>query len=382
MFNKISRIVFCALFISMITIPLLTTNLRKNVISEAEKRTLAQRAEIYNEDGTLNTNFTADFEAWINDNIGFRTQMVIMNAKIQYYLFDVLSNNSDMCLGPNGEFNYATSAILRDYQHLNLYTEEHLHEIANSFQCINDYVEKKGAQFYYYQCWDKHSIYPEYFPDTVLQYGDTSKTDGVVSALGEYSSINVISPKQELIDGKEVYSTYSRCGDSTHWTQRGAYIGYLKLMEEINANSQIQYKVLTEDNYDITLTDQGSTLFGGIHKVELLEKFEIKEPKAVLTNEKLTAYSDDRRHRFFTNDDVDNNTRLLVIGDSYFNTFIIDDLAESFHETIIIWGDYCGDIQTIIDTYDADIVIVEAAERVDRTSGIIKGANAMQAEGN
>ena len=382
MFDKISRIVFCTLFISMITIPLLATNLRKNKISEAENRTLTQRAEIYNEDGTLNPNFTSDFEAWINDNIGFRSQMVVMNAKIQYYLFDVLSNNSDMYLGPNGEFNYATAAMLKDYQHFNLYTEDKLQEIANSFQYINDYIESKGAKFYYYQCWDKHSIYPEYFPNTVLQYGDTSKTDAIVSALREYSSINVISPKQELIDGKEVYSTYSRWGDSTHWTQRGAYIGYLKLMEEINANSPIQYKILTEDNYNITLIDQGATLFGGIHKEDLLEKLEINEPKAVLTNEKLTAYSDDGRHRFFTNDEVDNNTRLLIIGDSYFNNFIIDDLAESFHETIIIWGDYCSDIQTIIDTYDADIVIVEAAERVDRTSGIIKGANAMQVDGN
>lgn len=44
----------------------------------------------------------------------------------------------------------------------------------------------------------------------------------------------------------------------------------------------------------------------------------------------------------------------------------------------LIWGDFCGDIQTIIDEYDADIVIVEAAERVDRSSGIINGANAMK----
>ena len=67
-----------------------------------------------------------------------------------------------------------------------------------------------------------------------------------------------------------------------------------------------------------------------------------------------------------------------MIGDSYFNTFIIDDLAESFHETIIIWGDYLDDAKNIMDAYDADIVIVEAAERVDRTGRIIRGVKAMK----
>lgn len=378
MFSKISQIVFCVLFIFMITIPLLTTNLRNNAISQAENRMLTQKAEIYNEDGTINTEFTSDFEEWIDDNIGFRSQMIVINARIQYYLFDVLSNNSNTYLGPNGEFNYATAPMIRDYQHLNLYTEGRLEKIANSFQYINDYIENKGAQFYYYQCWDKHSVYPEYFPDTVLQYGDISKTDAIISALEEYTSVNVISPKQDLIDGKETYSTYCKWGDSSHWTQRGAYIGYLKLMEEINTNNEIQYEVLTENSYNITMTDQGSLLFGGIHKEELLENFEIKEPKAVLTNEKLTVYSDDERHRFYTNDAVDNNTRLLIIGDSYFGSYILDDLAESFYETIIIWADYCEDIQTIIDTYDADIIVYESAERLDRTPEIINGAEAMQ----
>ena len=31
------------------------------------------------------------------------------NARIQYYLFNVLSNNSYNYLGPNGELNYATA---------------------------------------------------------------------------------------------------------------------------------------------------------------------------------------------------------------------------------------------------------------------------------
>ena len=283
MFNKISQTVFSVSFLVMLIIPLVTTNFQKNKISEAENRKLAAMPELYKEDGTPNENFTADFEVWFNDNIGQRARMVIDNARIQYYLFGVLANNSDMYLGPNEELNYATEDMLKDYQHANLYSEEYLREIADSMQYLSDYVESKGAQFYYYQCWDKHSIYPEYFPDTVLQYGNKSKTDGIVKGLKDYSRVTVISPKQELLDGKTVHSTYSVWGILTHWNQHGAYIGYCKLMDTINSNSDIQYKVLQESDYNITNLDQGWTIFGEIHRVDNGENFEIKNAQAVLT---------------------------------------------------------------------------------------------------
>jgi len=85
----------------MIAIPLLTTNLQKDKVSRDENRKLAKMAELYKEDGSLNENFTEDFEAWINDNVGMRSSMVVNNARIQYYLFRVLANNSNMYLGPN-----------------------------------------------------------------------------------------------------------------------------------------------------------------------------------------------------------------------------------------------------------------------------------------
>lgn len=362
----------------MLVLPLLTTNMQEDKVSQAERRKLASRAELYEEDGTINGNFTSDFETWINDNIGMRSKMVTDNARILYYLFDVLPDNSDKILGPKGEFNYATPEIIADYQHFNLYSDEQLHDRADAIQYLSDYVEKDGNQFYYYQCWDKHSIYPEYFPDTVLQYGSESKTDGIVKALREYSNVKVVSPKNELLREKARYDTYSRWGDSTHWSQRGAYIGYTLLMDTINSNSSIQYNVLAESDYNITKPDQGMTLFGGIHKTEYLDKFEIKDPKAVLTNEKLSLYAEDQRHCFFTNEEANNKTRLLVIGDSYFKSFIIDDLAESFYETIIIWGDCADDVKNVIDTYDADIVIVENAERCDRTGKYISGVNTMK----
>lgn len=368
---------FLYIFILLLFVPLIGTDFRGGTISEAEKRRLAYFPEFV-KDRRINENFFDDFEKWFNDNVGFRSMHVVNNAIIQYHLFDVLSNNTNMFLGPNGELNYATEPMIKDYQHLNKYDEEYLLKVSESFQTMNDYLKRKDITLFYYQCWDKHSVYPEQFPTSLLQYGSVSKTDQIIDELSKNTDVIVVSPKDLLIEKKHLFKVYSVWGDPTHWTQRGAYIGYCLLMDNINKSFNNQFKVLKEMDYNITTMDQGQTLFGGIHNIEELEDFKIKNPTSTLTNEKLSLYSDDNRHKFFTNTEVDNKTRILIIGDSYFNSFIIDDISESFFETILLWGDYLHDFKKIIESYKPDIVVIEAAERVDRTRRIIEAADTLK----
>ena len=371
------NIAFIALFLFMILIPLLTTNLKDNVISEAENRYLTAKARIYNEDGTINTQFLKDFEAWINDNLGFRSQMVTANAKLQYHLFKVLSNNSDMYLGPNGELNYATYAMLVDYQHNNLYDQEYLDKYARSMQAVSDYVESTGRKFYYFQCWDKHSIYPEQFPTSVIQHGTASKTDMLIDALTKQTTVKVISPKEELIKAKKDYTSYSRWGDPSHWTNRGAIIGYNLLLSEMNRQEGTDYHLLNDDDYNIAITDQGTTLFGGIHEPDYLEAFGFKNQNIVNANEQLTAFADDPRSTYFTNSLAAYDKTVLLIADSYFAQYCIWDFAYSFQNVILIHADHIEDLPVILDAYPSDYVIFERPERVDSSLSVIKTVEKM-----
>lgn len=373
-FQKAGKGIFIITFFILLLLPLVTMFFHNSQISKSENRKLAPKAKLVDEEGKINQNFTRDFESWIDDHIGLRDRMVAFNAQIQYRLFNRLEKGIDMYLGPNGELNYATSAIIGDYQRKNLYDEDYLRGFASSMQALSDYAKSKGASFYYYQCWDKHSIYPEYFPKTVIAGEGLSKTDGMIRALQEYTDVSFISSKEKLVEIKNQYETYTVWGDPTHWSRRGAYIGYLDLMRVINQRSKKKYMVLQEEDYNLTLRDLGYTVSGCIHEISYEECFDLLKPKAVQDNDRLTLYSGDYRHCYYVNDAVDNNTRILIIGDSYFKTFIVDDLAESFHETVLIWGDYLSDYKAIVDEYNPDIVIVEAAERVDRSYEIMAGA--------
>ena len=281
-----------------------------------------------------------------------------------YHIFLEMPKNSDKILGVNGEELYLTPQMIRDLLHLNLKNDQVLRKFAESLQIIDDYLVKKNALFFYYQCWDKHSIYPESVPNYFTPKGEFSKTDKMMEAIELYSNIEVISPKKELIDAKRYMRTYPVTGDVSHWSQKGAYIGYLKLINKINEKSETQYQVLREDDFIVLKEIYSKNIF-------------LKKKNGELTQQKLTADSFNKRHLFFTNDKVENRTRLLIIGDSYFRP-VVEMLSESFYEVILVSGDSLHDLKTILDLYNADIVVIEAAERVDRVGGIIKGSERLE----
>lgn len=357
-----------ALFLVMLAVPLLTTNFRAGV-SASENRQKHTFPALWTEEDGLNRSFTTDFEAWVNDNIGLREKLVALDGKIQYYLFGKLPSNTDMLLGPGGALNYATADILRSYQHNDLFAEETLEETVDAQKCIADYLAERGIRYYFYQCWDKQSVYPEHFPRTVIQHGEVSHADQLMAALEQVPGLAVLSPKAILTEKKAECATYGDWADPTHWTQRGAYIGYRLLMDRINADCGGKYPVLQESDYNITWVDQGSTFLGNIHREDILENFEIAAPKAYLTEEQPVPLSEwaYRSRQIYRNDQVDNQDTLLIIGDSYIDNFLYDDLAESFHRVVMVWGNYIQDLPELVERYEPAIVLYEEAERAETT---------------
>lgn len=377
MFKKTLQIIFIALFLAVITVPLFFINRKKDVVSYEEHRILAP-APVFISGGRYNPLFPEETQAWIDDNIGFRSFLLMVNANISYRLFKRFPESTAMYLGPSGELNYLLPENFRDYQHLNIYPEDYMDKYAESLISIKDHISSKGAAFYIYQCWDKSSVYPEYFPAHVNQYGDRSKTDVLIEHISRYPELDVISPKDELIRQKPLFNTYSRWGDPNHWTRRGSRIGYEMLMNGINEDFNGNYRILTDDDFKITEKDVGYTLFNTIHQPDEEEVFKLIDKNAVRTDEKLSGSFDNFRNKFFTNEKADNTTRILLFSDSYFHDYLTQDIAESFYETIFIWNDHLPEMKMLIDEYDPDIVIYESAEREDRTSIIIQAAKAFK----
>ena len=372
MIKKIYNICFVIAFMAIISMPLIKANWTSGGISEDENRYLAKAPRI-TVNGKFNQKVTAEVETWFMDHMGYRKQMIDYNAKMQYDVFGKMLSNSNYYLGRYGDVNYATDKMIMDYAHLNLRTDEEVAKIGDSHQIISDWLGERGIQFYYVQCWDKHSIYPEQFMASVNQIGDVSRTDQVINYLRENTTVNELSLKELLIENKKDYEVYSNWGDPTHWSERGAYVGYKYIMEAINKNNDNKFKILQEEDYNITIQDKGITLNGFIHEEDMLEVFSIKEPKAQKVDKSVMGdYAADQSHSVWQNPEAGNDTNLLLICDSYINSFIIEDIAESFSEVWLIWGNHLEGMDELVEMYSPDIVILESVERADVSSIVVR----------
>lgn len=377
MFKKINNIIFVLLFLVVLFVPLLFTRWESGGVSEEENRNLAAFPSVVKE-GNFNVSFTKEFETWFMDHLGFRQALIGTNKSLMEDVFDRALTTSDWKTGKTGDSIYAPLAIVKDFAHVNLRTEESVAKIGDSYQTISDWLAEKDISFYYVQCVDKHTIYPERFISSVKQIGDVSKTDQVLGYLQDKTSVNAIYFKQILKENKEKYPVFSHWGDPTHWTHRGAYISYCYMMEQINKDLSSPLKVLTEQDYDISY----ETNNGPKGKSEQVEVFAIKAPKAQKSDVAVMGqWAEDHRHSVWKNPNAENDKRLLLMGDSYFNNYLIDDIAESFSEVWLVWGDYTASLPEIVDMYDPDIVIYECAERVDRSAAICELAKTLQNEG-
>lgn len=366
MFKKIQNCFMIVLFFAVLLVPLMFTRWESGGVSVEENRNLAKFPPLVT-DGRFNLSFTKEFETWFMDHLGFREQMISTNKTILKKVFDRSLTTSSYKTGKTGDSIYASDAIIKDFAHVNLRSEKEVEKIGQSYQKISDWLGEKGIPFYYVQCVDKQTVYPERFIESVMQVGNVSKTDQVMTYLQDKTTVNAIYLKQVLQDNRDKYDVFSHWGDPTHWTDRGAYIGYRYMMEQINPDMQTALKVLTQDDYNITY----KSAKGPDNQTEQIEVFTIENPAAQKTDVSvLGQWASDQRHSVWQNPQAGNDMRLLLVCDSYFNGYLIEDIAESFGEVWLVWGDYTKQIPEIVELCDPDLVIYECAERVDRSADV------------
>ena len=361
--KKNSNIIFIGLVFIVLILPILFINLKDNQISLSENRKLNEKPVLNDISKLFNGEFFTEFNSWFKDHIGFRDNIISLKGDIDHKVFNKIDVNY-MYIGAGGELIYMEPEMLKSYQHKDLLSKEELSHIIYNYNVVNNYFNSLGASFVYVPCYDKHSILPEQIPSSIYQYGTVSKTDQIVAALLTDTKVNVANFKGDLLNvSTEAYGKWS---DPTHWTDYGSHIAYLSTMNKINELHKV--KILSNVDYNIHYEKKGYNLNGNIYKYDLYKSYDLSNPKAKkIETSILGDLASDNRHSVYYNEVIDNDLKLLIIGDSYINSYLLDDFAESFKYTYMVLGNYLIDDSLIelINSLRPDIVIIENAERVD-----------------
>jgi len=259
---------------------------------------------------------------------------------------------------------------IEDYTGTNKFSESELNHMLESTLRVQNKITSKDIQFAIILAPNKEHIYSEFMPD-IYSHTEKSRTDCLAQYLRN-NGVNVISPKDELINYHSDYQLYYKY--DTHWNQLGAYIGVREILATWGISlpsleeQSIQVSAL-KDNYHYCARDDLAKMVG------LLSIFN-DEKEYVISGTQVDwpAFDSDQSNGIishFNNKNAPVQKTLLLVGDS-FRSAMVPILQQVFSDLYVTHrGDYTPDI---IDDISPDYLI---AEYVERYSGSIKAIDFM-----
>lgn len=275
-----------------------------------------------------------------------RNKLIAFNSELTSLLTGgTYMESTQVLLGKNNWLFYKTELDghpLWDYMGINHFTDEELAAIAANLVSMRDGFNERGVDFYVTALPNKEIIYEEYMPDTVARVDEVSRAEQLADYIWDNTNLVYVYPKQALLDAKAEGQIYYQT--DTHWNQKGAFVGMQQLMHEAYG---VEAKDLDSVSFDITSHDLAGDLavIGGV-----ADKYNI---------DTTYVFDADTADKAQYRDEV-----ALVVGDSF--SGFLSTIAKGYYKEVhwIYTKDFT---MSMLDEYDADVVIWESVERYMET---------------
>lgn len=344
-YSRIDIVFLCAFFIFLF-IPMM--NISDAEKSEQENRNLAKKPSLMM--GDMNSKFGRDFEEWFNDRFWGRKKLLKLHGIIKSKL--TRFGNEKVLVAHDDWLFLRLDNSIRNYQNLDLFTEEELQKIARYLSGIDAWAEKNNVAFYYIICPDKNKIYGEYIR-TIQKVNpdEQSRTNQLISYLRENTKVKVLYLYDALRKNKHRGLLYLK--NDTHWTNLGASIGYEEFMkllpEKYQANKADYHRVVIKKNPRGDLTKMLNSQKEDDKTEYLLPQVENNaECKELAEYEKdVVCFNKNKKYK------------ITVFRDSFMT---VPFFSNTFGESRFIWR-YNIEHADLEDLKKSDILILEQVER-------------------
>lgn len=300
--------------------------------------------------------YPAQAEAYYNDTLPFRNQLIRLNNTLQYFLFRQQDING-VAIGRDGWLFYCSEEAGNPVnQSLGgwHFSEEELKTVAESMQGTKDALAGRGIEFVLFLPPNKETVYMEKLPSYYEQQDEYTATDQLVDYLREHTDVTVVYPKAELLEYKEKHpdrQLYLKL--DSHWNNLGAYIGTRSLAEALG--------IAMPDPEELTLTEIKKTT-GDLAVVmnaavtDVDTEYELSGFSVLKTE---TVKDDAKSECVFSTPGADQR-RVFMARDSY-SVALAPILATQFEESTFVHHTFYSQEQ--IFAADADVYVLEIVER-------------------
>lgn len=285
--------------------------------------------------------FVKQTDAYVKDNFGLRRTLVRFNSLLRYHLGS--SSSPLVAIGRDGWLFYTGGPgehILEQHTGQSVFTPQQLAYWVETMKKNRDWLASRGISFFILVAPDKSTIYPEMLPAYPTPPGVATRLDQLMS-YADAHDLNIIDPRSAMFAEKQSHPEQRlyRKGDS-HWTQRGAFIAYRRLMERVTRDFP-SVRPVTLDDYWVSTAPVAADL-----AMLLGLSSDLTYTGEILTARKSHQLGMETRNPVpgkgwgwpirFVQTDLPNRPRILTFGDSFTDyvlgpTFLYETFRDPVH---------------------------------------------------
>jgi alginate O-acetyltransferase complex protein AlgJ len=329
--------------------------------------------------------FPAAFEAWFEDNLPARAQLL---KAYRVFKADALNTQAfpDKVLAGKDGWMFWVQKSMDDYRGTNRFTPNEMLRFEAEIEARTMWCRQRGIEYYFVIVPNKHSIYGEYLPDNIFQIDTISRMEQVLSLKSSAAShssqqygLNVIDLRSALRAQKAEHRVFHKT--DTHWNELGAFFGYQEIIRALKPYfPSMEPSTLNDFILDTTMK-QGMGLAKSldVDKISQEQVIGMKSKQAIIRRLKNRAYpipagfTYPDQYAMALETDSTHLPKALIIRDSFTND-LYRLLSRNFSETVFIWDDWEYKLnERIIEQERPDVVITIVIER--HLDNVLAGEN-------
>jgi alginate O-acetyltransferase complex protein AlgJ len=342
------RSILVGLFMTIISMPLgLNLAGRDGGDPEGENRELAAFS-------------VTNLSAWFDDHFGLRSTFVRWYGEIELGAFDI-SPSASVLKGQHGWFFYADDKAVEDYISEDPLTPDALANWRSALVRAHRWLQKRQIGYLFVIAPDKHVLYPEEMPTTVLRIGTMSRTDQFYGSLQDTGLLVDVRPS--LADQRARERIYQKT--DTHWNDRGAFVAYQAIIGAARGQVPGIPAAWVRDDFEAVSRDvAGKDLAGMMGLTRVLREEDLvlvpKRRRLAHVVEPVGGRPTDEEGRLVTEIPGSPLPSAVIFRDS-FASQLAPFLSEHFSRAVYLWqNDF--DAQVVQEEHP-DIVIQEIVGR-------------------
>lgn len=199
------------------------------------------------------------FDAYFNDRVGYRSELLDIKRDITYGIFGESTSNI-VWVGKNDWLFFDCVGKFPQIAVPSGTLEPNVEAWASVLEKRRDWLAKRSIVYIVYIAREKSIIYPEHLPDSLQRHPPTDLVPGLLARLKQ-TNVRVVDPYIQLIAAKPTAIHPLYLVNDTHWSGTGMYVGYRPLADELEravpgyrAKSETAFNLLPYIRMEFDLT--------------------------------------------------------------------------------------------------------------------------------